>query len=176
MNRVTLIGIAGLIVLAAAIALNYWNGREPGEEPVVAEPTKASAPAEDTSAAEATAPAAPQEPSPAEASSEVAESSPTQEGAADSEGEDEGAPSGTDPSTADSLSGQGTAAAQPASPGDDKAPTAGPTTPSEPSAAAPGGLWGAVGSSSWIYSFSSRCWLGRLRAYGACDCLRCRLS
>ncbi len=136
MNRVTLIGIAGLIVLAAAIALNYWNGREPGEEPVVAEPTKASAPAEDTSAAEATAPAAPQEPSPAEASSEVAESSPTQEGAADSEGEDEGAPSGTDPSTADSLSGQGTAAAQPASPGDDKAPTAGPTTPSEPSAAA----------------------------------------
>ena len=87
MNRVTLIGIAGLVVLAAAIALNYWNGREPGEEPVVAEPTKATAPTEDTSSGEASAPVAPQEPPPAEAPSEVAESSATQEGAVDAAGD-----------------------------------------------------------------------------------------
>jgi len=135
-NRVTLIGIAGLVVLAAAIALNYWNGREPGEEPVVPEPTKASTPAEDTSSGEASAPAAPQEPTSAETPSEVAESSATQESAADAEGEDDGTPSDNDPGTTDTLSGQGTVSAQPATAGDDEAPAAGPTTPSEPSAAA----------------------------------------
>lgn len=119
MNRVVLIGIAGLVVLAAAIALNYRNGREPGEEPVFAEPTGASAPA------------APQQPVTAQVSAEAdGASSAAQVGVADAPGDEDGAPSAAESGASGSLSDQGTVAAQPASPGGEAAPAVTSEAPS----------------------------------------------
>ena len=117
MNRVVLIGVAGLVVLAAAIALNYWNGRESGEEPVVATPTGVSAPEATTAAGTP--------------STETEDSGAAQEATAGGD-----APSASEPAVAtEPLSAQGTVATQATASAAEEALAAGPGTPREPSVA-----------------------------------------
>jgi nucleoid-associated protein YgaU len=114
-NRVVLIGVAGLLVLAAAIALNYWNGREPGDEPVVAGPTGVP----ETTAATGMP------------STETEDPGGAQEATAGGD-----APSASEQAVAtEPLSAQGTDAAQANASAAAEAPAAGSGTPSEPSVA-----------------------------------------